>query len=231
MMDLGSAISTMTSRQPLGVFCDKGGGSASAFDSPDSRILTSKTWIGSASKNSCATITVNSSLAAGRERKSAVVSPSQNERLELTGRNLVYATPPAHGNVPEPSSLQLLLLLLAKRLRVLNEMDRSDWRRRVLRQGLEGLWVLETSGLLFLSISGDVKTHAQNVGEKGTATRTELDDPDALRSTLGGPLRDIPNGEELRVSREHELTVQVEQHNSTHLSKDLRDLGAGDEVA
>lgn len=62
MIALGSAMSTMTSRQPFGVFCASRG-CQDSIGTHGSTQRTSKTWIGSASKNSCAMMTVNSSLA------------------------------------------------------------------------------------------------------------------------------------------------------------------------
>lgn len=68
----------------------------------------------------------------------------------------------------------------------------------MFRQGFEGLWACEGSDELCKELKR-CSTYAQDVGEKSTATRTELDDPHALGSALRGPLRDIPDSEELEV--------------------------------
>jgi hypothetical protein len=60
MTDFGSETSTMTSRHPRVVFCPSLGQYRTLKYCKE---LTSKMWIGRASKNSCAMITVNSSSA------------------------------------------------------------------------------------------------------------------------------------------------------------------------
>mgnify|MGYP001594551568 FL=1 len=96
---------------------------------------TSKMWIGSASKNSCATIIVNSSSAC------EIASARFLERVlrRLTGWYFVDATPPMRLDRTEASTRELLALLFAHGLRGLDEVGRSHWRRGTLRKSSEGL--------------------------------------------------------------------------------------------
>lgn len=64
-------------------------------------------------------------------------------------------------------------------------------------------------------------TYAQDVGEQSTATRTELNDPHALRGALCCPLRDVPDGKKLWVVEGKSRSNAAEGLHEAHLSKYL----------
>ncbi len=139
--------------------------------------------IGIASKNSCATTTVNSSSLFG---------------TSLTLPHHLVSTP------PNPVSSNFFFCTSrrwgddsTRWIDVTGGDDEAGSERNVCGRGGGGVSAAGSGR----EKPAKARAYAEDVGEEGAAAWAELDDAHLRRGTLLGPLGDVPDGEQLRGRR------------------------------
>lgn len=185
------------------------------------RRRTSKMWIGSASKNSCATIIVNSSSA----RTTQSSAKALEKKLQwLTSWDFVHATPPLRLDRTKACTRKLLALLLAHRIRRLDEVNRSHWRRRAFWEGFKGLLERVRRLLKAGSKARTRSTSARSVPRPGPSS--------TILTLEGAPWAAHCVTNQIAKSWEDQwVSIRRGGGWKAHLAKDLRDLRAGDKVS